>query len=101
MEIYGRRVITTDATEITSDNIVDELNNAFNEHGINRGEIEYLWNYFRGKQPILQRVKTVRPEMESQHSINSKSNENQNTDDISKGCSVLVIIILSTIEKSN
>jgi uncharacterized membrane protein YvbJ len=38
--------------------------------------------------------KTVRPEMESQHSINSKSIENQNSEDISKGCSVLVIIIL-------
>lgn len=63
MEIYGRRVITTDATEITSNNIVDELNNAFNEHGINRDEIDYLWNYFRGKQPILQREKTVRPEI--------------------------------------
>ena len=63
MEMYGRRVITTDATEITSANIVDELNKAFNTHNLNRGEIEYLWNYFRGKQPILQRVKTVRPEI--------------------------------------
>ena len=63
MEMYGRRVITTDATEITSGNIVAELNEAFNTHSLNRGEIEYLWNYFRGKQPILQRVKTVRPEI--------------------------------------
>ena len=63
MELYGRRVITTDATEITSENIVAELNNAFNEHSLNRGEIEYLWNYYRGKQPILQRSKTVRPEI--------------------------------------
>lgn len=63
MEMYGRRVITTDATEITSENIVNELNNAFNEHSTNRGEIEYLWNYYRGKQPILQRTKSVRPEI--------------------------------------
>ena len=63
MEMYGRRVITTDAAEITSANIVDELNRAFDTHNLNRGEIEYLWNYFRGKQPILQRVKTVRPEI--------------------------------------
>ena len=63
MEMYGRRVITTDATEITSENIVRELNEAFNTHSLNRGEIEYLWNYFRGKQPILQRVKDVRPEI--------------------------------------
>lgn len=63
MEMYGRRVITTDATEITNANIIDELNKAFNTHNLNRGEIEYLWNYFRGKQPILERVKTVRPEI--------------------------------------
>ena len=63
MEMYGRRVITTDATEITKDNIIAELDAAFEKHSINRGEIEYLWNYYRGKQPILQRNKTVRPEI--------------------------------------
>ena len=63
MEMYGRRVITTDATELTDANIVSELNEAFNTHNLNRGEIEYLWNYYRGKQPILQRKKTVRPEI--------------------------------------
>ena len=63
MEMYGRRVITTDATEITSGNIVAELNEAMNTHLLNRGEIEYLWNYYRGKQPILTRTKEVRPEI--------------------------------------
>ena len=63
MEMYGRRMITTDALEITDANIVDELNKAFSTHNLNRAEIEYLWNYYRGKQPILQRVKTVRPEI--------------------------------------
>ena len=63
MEMYGRRVITTDATEITDANIIEELNKAFDTHSLNRGEIEYLWNYYRGKQPILRRVKTVRPEI--------------------------------------
>jgi SPP1 family phage portal protein len=56
-------MITTDAVEITDGNILDELNKAFDTHTLNRGEIEYLWNYFRGKQPILQRTKTVRPEI--------------------------------------
>ena len=63
MEMYGRRVITTDAAEITDANIIEELNKAFDTHNLNRGEIEYLWNYYRGKQPILRRVKTVRPEI--------------------------------------
>ena len=63
MEMYGRRVITTDATEITNANIIDEIRKAFDTHSLNRGEIEYLWNYYRGKQPILQRTKKVRPEI--------------------------------------
>jgi SPP1 family phage portal protein len=63
MVMYGRRVITTDATAITDNNIRDELNKAFDTHNLNRGEIEYLWNYYRGKQPILQREKKVRPEI--------------------------------------
>ena len=63
MEMYGRRVITTDAIEITDGNIVDELNRAFDTHTLNRSEIEYLWNYYRGKQPILERTKEVRPEI--------------------------------------
>ena len=63
MEMYGRRVITTDVTEITSGNIVDELNKAFGTHDLNRGEIKYLWDYYRGKQPILERKKKVRPEI--------------------------------------
>ena len=63
MEMYGRRVITTDIRALTSANIIDEINKAFDTHRLNRGEIEYLWNYYRGKQPILQRVKTVRPEI--------------------------------------
>lgn len=63
MEMYGRRVITTDTIALTDANIVSEINKAFDTHSLNRGEIEYLWNYYRGKQPILQRVKTVRPEI--------------------------------------
>ena len=63
MEMYGRRVITTDAPEITDANIVAELTEAMNTHLLNRAEIEYLWNYYRGKQPILRRTKKVRPEI--------------------------------------
>ena len=61
--MYGRRVITTDVTEITADNVVDVLKKAMEDHELNRGEIEYLWKYFKGNQPILQREKTVRPEI--------------------------------------
>ena len=61
--MYGRRVITTDVSEITADNVVEVLKKAMEDHELNRGEIEYLWKYFKGDQPILRRKKTVRPEI--------------------------------------
>ncbi len=61
--MYGRRVITTDVTEITDANVVAELDKAMTKHLLNRGEINYLWDYYRGKQPILARTKQVRPEI--------------------------------------
>ena len=59
----GRRVIKSSVKAITDDNVLEVLQKALNEHAINRSEIEYLWNYYRGKQPILNRVKEVRPEI--------------------------------------
>ena len=61
--MYGRRVITTDVEEITEQNILEVLGKAMGTHELNRGEMEYLWNYYRGKQPILLREKNVRPEI--------------------------------------
>ena len=61
--MYGRRVITTDVTEITAGNVVDVLRDAMSVHELNRSEIEYLWKYYKGDQPILTRTKTVRPEI--------------------------------------
>ena len=59
----GRRVITTDVTEITAENVVEVLEEAMKLHEKNRSEIDYLWKYYKGEQPILQRSKTVRPEI--------------------------------------
>ena len=56
--MHGRRVITTDATEITSGNVVEVLEEAMKLHEKNRSEIDYLWKYFKGEQPILQRSET-------------------------------------------
>ena len=61
--MYGRRVITTDVTEITADNVVEVLQEAMKIHEKNRSDIDYLWKYYKGEQPILQRTKTVRPEI--------------------------------------
>ena len=61
--MYGRRVITTDVADITVDNVVDVLREAMSVHELNRSEIEYLWKYYKGDQPILTRTKAVRPEI--------------------------------------
>lgn len=63
MLLKGRREIFTDVKEITANNISEVLKDAFDIHRLNAGEIEYLQNYERGVQPILERVKEVRPEI--------------------------------------
>lgn len=63
MTLQGRRVIYTDELEITKENITSVLDNAFITHLMNKNEIEYLYNYEKGNQPILERVKDVRPEI--------------------------------------
>lgn len=63
MELKGRREIFTDEKEITQDNIAKVLADAFEIHSQNAIEIKYLQEYERGKQPILDRIKAVRPEI--------------------------------------
>ena len=63
MALCGRRVIKTDATVVTAQNVVSILNRALPRHNENRNEINYLWRYYRGFQPILNREKDVRPEI--------------------------------------
>ncbi len=59
----GRRVIKSGATYINSSNLLDVLDRAMAVHELNKTEIEYLWNYYRGVQPILNRIKEVRPDI--------------------------------------
>ena len=61
--MFGRKVIRTSEKEITASNVLDVLIKALNTHYRNRSEICYLWDYYRGKQPILGRKKKVRPEI--------------------------------------
>lgn len=67
---FGRKVIYSSESEITRENVVEVLKKAMSVHLINSSEIDYLYRYYRGNQPILQRVKQVRPE------INNKIVEN-------------------------
>lgn len=68
--LTGRRRIFTNIREVTSGNVVGLVNESMASHLMNVVEINYLWNYYRGRQPILDRTKEVRPE------INNKVVEN-------------------------
>lgn len=63
MGYHGRRKIFTDVDTITKENVVDVLNKALATHWANKAEIDYLYRYYKGEQPILQRTKDVRPEI--------------------------------------
>lgn len=69
--LSGRKVIYTDVDYIDESNIVDVLTNAISAHAQNHGDIQYLYEYYKGNQPILFRKKEIRPE------INNKIVENR------------------------
>ena len=61
--LFGRRVIYTDVAEINAGNIIDVLQKALFVHLQNSADIDYLYRYYRGDQPVLYREKEVRPEI--------------------------------------
>lgn len=69
---FGRRVLTHSIkkSELTGEKIKQILPQVLREHEKNAQEINYLYNYYKGKQPILKKQKNVRPE------INNKVLEN-------------------------
>lgn len=61
--LTGRRIIYTDVDEINDSNVVEVLRKAMETHSVNSGEIQYLYDYYKGNQPILRRTKDIRPEI--------------------------------------
>ena len=68
--LYGRRIIYTPYEEVNDDNIVQILTQSLAYHLENANQIEFLYNYYKGIQPILFREKKIRKE------INNKIVEN-------------------------
>ena len=60
---FGRTPILTPETEVTRENIIDILHRAIPVFEKNANDCQYLYNYYKGKQPILDRVKEIRPEI--------------------------------------
>ena len=73
-QMFGRRVIKTSVANITNENVVNVLLKALSIHALNRSEIDYLWEYYKGKQPILHRQKEVRPEI-TNRIVENRANE--------------------------
>lgn len=70
----GRRAIYTSTRKITRHNVIKELYKALNVHQINRLEIEYLYNYYCGFQPIVSRKKEYRSDINNKVVVN-RANE--------------------------
>ena len=63
VRMFGRKVIYADYTEdeMNEDTIAKILNDVFSVHLQNSNEIDYLEKYYKGYQPIIGKVKEVRP----------------------------------------
>ena len=68
--LHGRRKIYTDKQEITEANVVEVVSKALAVHAKNRAEIQYLYDYSKGKQDIRSRRKQVRPEINNKVTVN-------------------------------
>jgi hypothetical protein len=62
-KMTGRTVIYTDIENIDETNVLAVLQSALTTHANNRLQINYLYNYYKGDQPILSRTKTYRKEI--------------------------------------
>ena len=61
--LHGRRMITTDKRQITAENVAEVVQAAYAVHLQNRREIQYLYDFYRGKQDVRCRKKQIRPEI--------------------------------------
>ena len=62
--LIGRKKIHTDEVAVTDKNVSAIVQNALNgDHAANRNQMDYLFKYERGLQPVLDREKTIRPEI--------------------------------------
>jgi SPP1 family phage portal protein len=62
-QMFGRTVIYSSVEKVTAANVVPILTAVLPIHERNKADIEFLYGYWKGNQPILSRTKTVRPEI--------------------------------------
>ena len=59
MNLFGRRTLYVSEENITKDNIVEVISKLNGAYSSNVSEIQYLYDYYRNKQAILDREKQV------------------------------------------
>lgn len=67
---FGRKIAYTNVDRITKENVVGVVGKAISVLNYNRPAIRYLYDYYKGDQPIHYREKKVRPD------INNRACEN-------------------------
>lgn len=70
MDLFGRKKIFTANEDINKDNVVNEVTLALELHFFNLMQEDYLYWYRRGVQPILERTKEIRPEINNKVVVN-------------------------------
>lgn len=60
---YGRKIAYTNVSQITPDNVEKVVAEGLSVHNKNKPAIAYLWNYYKGDQPVHYRTKTVRDDI--------------------------------------
>lgn len=73
-DLFGRRIIFSTEPEITDANVCAVVEQAYLDHLVNRNEIQYLWDYYKGKQPSLYRKRQYRNEL-TQRICENRANE--------------------------
>lgn len=72
--LTGRTKIKTTASQITAENVVDVVNEALATHSVNAAQISYLYNYYCGRQDVLNKTKLVRENINNKVIVN-RANE--------------------------
>lgn len=54
---YGRKIAYTNVDTITADNVVKVIGSTVGVFNWNKSIIKYLWDYYKGDQPVLYRTK--------------------------------------------
>lgn len=74
MKSNGRKIITTnyelEEIEKSEDLLIEVIQDAIDTFDSNVQDIDYLFNYFAGEQPILQRTKEIRSEINNKIVVN-------------------------------